>query len=201
MAKKQSAPQKTVIKKRLLKKSPLKKPLKVSAPKVRARVALLNTEFVTPEAFLKVGAKAPTFKLFNDREEPVSLSLFKGKRVILYFYPKDDTPGCTQESCDFRDGFAALLKLDVIVLGISRDPVAAHQKFKSKFNLPFNLLSDPDGQACEAYGVWKEKSMYGRKYMGIERSTFIIGANGRIEKIYPKVSVKGHVNQIMEDLK
>ncbi len=207
MAKKQLA-KKTVQKKRSLKKSPLKKPLKASAPKVQKSAAPRKAKALTngvqldaSGSFLKVGAKAPAFKLPNEKDQLVSLAGLKGKKLVLYFYPKDLTPGCTQESCDFRDSFARLSQQNVIVLGISRDNLASHQKFQTKYQLPFSLLSDADGKMCEAYGVWKEKNLYGRKYMGIERTTFLIDENGKIVKIYPKVSVKGHVSQVLEDLK
>ncbi len=147
---------------------------------------------------LKEGSKAPAFTLPSDENKKVSLKDYAGKPVILYFYPKDMTPGCTQQACDFRDSFAALKKKKVSVLGISRDSVAKHQTFKEKYELPFPLLSDESGKVCEAYGVWKEKSLYGRKFMGIERTTFLIGADGKIEKIYPKVKVKGHVEEIVD---
>jgi len=159
------------------------------------------TKQKTEETSLKVGKKAPAFKVPNEAGEMVSLASLKGKKVVLYFYPKDMTPGCTQESCDFRDSFARLKKLGVKVYGVSRDSVASHTKFIAKNELPFSLLSDESGKMTEAYGVWKEKSLYGRKYMGIERTTVIIDEDGKIEKVYPKVSVKGHVDQVLEDLK
>ena len=147
---------------------------------------------------LKEGSKAPAFSLVSDTDVKVSLKDFKGQTVIVYFYPKDLTPGCTQQACEFRDSAKALGKLDVVVLGISRDPVGTHRKFKEKFKLPFALLSDEEGKACAAYGVWQEKSLYGRKFMGIVRTTFVIGPDGRIARIFPKVKVKGHVAQVLE---
>jgi thioredoxin-dependent peroxiredoxin len=149
---------------------------------------------------LKPGSKAPAFSLLSDSGDKVSLKDFKGKRVVLYFYPKDMTPGCTVEACDFRDHLPKFKKLKMVVLGISKDSVERHQKFIEKYGLPFPLLSDEDGKTCEAYGVWKEKSLYGRKFMGIERTTFLIGADGKIEKIYPKVKVKDHAEKILADL-
>jgi peroxiredoxin Q/BCP len=146
------------------------------------------------------GSKAPAFTLESDTGEKVSLKDFAGKQVVLYFYPKDMTPGCTQEACDFRDSHARLKRRGAVVLGISKDSVASHGKFKSKHELPFTLLSDPEGKVCEAYGVWKEKSLYGRKFMGIERTTFVIGADGKIARIFPKVKVKGHVDEVLEAL-
>jgi len=149
---------------------------------------------------LKEGDKAPSFKLTSDSGDVISLKDLAGKTVILYFYPKDLTPGCTQQACDFHASANVLKKKKAVVLGVSKDSVAMHLKFKSKYGLEFPLLSDPEGKACEAYGVWKEKSLYGRKYMGIERTTFVIGADGKIQKIYSKVKVKGHIDQVLEDL-
>ncbi len=177
------------------KKASVKKPVvkKPEAKKPKAKA--------TVETLLKVGAKAPAFSLLNESGEKVALKDLKGKNVVLYFYPKDHTPGCTQEACDFRDSFSRLKSANTVVLGVSKDSASSHEKFITKLNLPFSLLVDEDGKLCEAYGVWQEKNLYGRKYMGIVRSTFIIDGNGKIAKIYPKVSVKGHVDQILEDLK
>ncbi len=146
------------------------------------------------------GDIAPKFTLESDSGESVSLKDFKGKTVILYFYPKDMTSGCTQQACDFRDFHPKFKKGEAVVLGVSKDSVASHQKFKEKYSLPFTLLSDPDGKVCEAYGVWKEKSMYGRKYMGIERTTFVISPAGKVVKIVPKVKVKGHAELILKGI-
>jgi peroxiredoxin Q/BCP len=146
------------------------------------------------------GRKAPAFSIPDQDGNVVTLASLKGRRVVLYFYPKDHTPGCTQESCDFRDSFARLEALGVSVFGVSRDNESSHRKFKDKLELPFPLLSDGEGVMCEAYGVWKEKSLYGRKYMGIERTTVVIGADGNVERVYSKVSVKGHVDQVLRDL-
>jgi peroxiredoxin Q/BCP len=150
---------------------------------------------------LTAGKKAPAFSLPSDSGEKVSLKDFAGKPVIIYFYPKDMTPGCTTESCDFGASHQAIQKLGAVVLGISRDSVESHQKFKAKYKLPFALLSDAEGKVCEKYGVWKEKSLYGRKFMGIERTTFLIDSEGKIARVYPKVKVAGHVAQVLEDLK
>lgn len=146
---------------------------------------------------LKVGDKAPAFSLLSDSNEKISLKDFKGKTVVLYFYPKDMTPGCTIESCDFQSNLSKFNKKNAVILGISKDSVKSHQKFKEKEGLKFPLLSDEEGKMCEAYGVWKEKSMYGKKYMGIERTTFVISPAGVIEKIYEKVKVDGHVNEVL----
>jgi peroxiredoxin Q/BCP len=149
---------------------------------------------------LKPGDKAPDFQAATDTATTVSLKDFRGKKVILYFYPKDNTPGCTQEACDFRDSIARFKKKDVAVLGVSPDSVASHQKFKAKFELPFPLLADDDHKIAEAYGAWGEKSMYGRKFMGIIRSTFLIDEKGRIAEVYGKVKVNGHVNELLGKL-
>lgn len=150
---------------------------------------------------LKVGDKAPAFKLKNQDEETISLSRLKGKPVVLYFYPKDDTPGCTKEACNFRDEFPKFGKLKAEIIGISTDSVKSHKKFAEKYGLPFNLLADEKKEVVEKYGVWKEKNMYGRKYLGIERTTFIINSDGRIANIFPKVKVDEHNKEVMEALK
>lgn len=147
---------------------------------------------------LKIGDKAPAFTLMDDSGKKVSLKDFKGKKVVLYFYPKDLTPGCTVEACDFRDASPALKKKKAVVLGVSKDPVSLHEKFRDKHELNFPLLSDEDGKVCEAYGVWQEKSMYGKKYMGIARTTFIIGTTGKIEQIFEKVKVKDHAEEVLD---
>ena len=149
---------------------------------------------------LKVGQKAPDFTVLNDTGQKVKLSDFKGKKVVLYFYPKDDTPGCTKEACAFRDGIDEIKKKGAVVLGVSADSVESHKKFKSKFDLNFPLLADTDKKVIEGYGVWKEKSMYGRKYMGIERTTFIIGVDGKVSHIFPKVKVGEHYDEVVEAL-
>ncbi len=146
---------------------------------------------------LKVGDKAPAFSLKDGEGNKISLSDFKGKTLVLYFYPKDMTSGCTQESCDFRDAYPKFKKKGAVILGVSRDDEKSHQKFSAKYDLPFPLLADTETKMCEAYGVWKEKSMYGRKYMGIERSTFVIGPDGKIQEIYAKVKVPGHVDAVL----
>jgi len=150
---------------------------------------------------VKVGMTAPAFSLSDENSNNVSLNDFKGKKVVLYFYPKDMTSGCTQEACDFRDAFPKFQKVKAKVFGISIDSVASHKKFSEKYNLPFTLLSDEGKKVVEKYGVWKEKSMYGRKYMGIERTTFIIDEEGKILNIFPKVKVNGHVEEVIQSLK
>ena len=149
---------------------------------------------------LKVGQKAPDFTVLNDKGEKVTLSDLKGKKVVLYFYPKDDTPGCTTEACAFRDGIDAIKKRGAIVIGVSTDSVESHKKFKNKFDLNFPLLADTDKKMVDAYGTWKEKSMYGKKYMGIERTTFIIDESGKIAHIFPKVKVAEHYDEVLSAL-
>ena len=151
---------------------------------------------------LQVGDQAPEFsaEVVGYDKSPIRLSELKGKKVVLYFYPKDDTPGCTRESCDFRDRLSDLVKAGVLVLGVSRDSADSHRKFREKYGLTFPLLSDPDGSISTSYGVLKEKNMYGRKSIGIERTTFLIDGNGTVRKIYPKVKVEGHVERIIQDL-
>jgi peroxiredoxin Q/BCP len=144
------------------------------------------------------GDKAPDFTLPADGGGEVSLKALKGKPVVLYFYPKDDTSGCTAEACAFRDALADFSRLKAQVIGISRDSVASHDKFKRKYKLPFPLASDADGTVCEAYGVWVEKSMYGRKYMGIERSTFLIDGKGVVRAVWRKVKVPGHAGAVLD---
>jgi len=149
---------------------------------------------------LKVGDKAPDFTLISDEGKNISLKDFHGKKVILYFYPKDDTEACTEEACSFRDNVKVIEKKNTVILGVSKDNTKSHVKFKKKYDLPFTLLSDENRDMLEAYGVWKEKSMFGKKYMGIIRTTFLINEKGIIENIWEKVSVKGHVEEIISKL-
>jgi peroxiredoxin Q/BCP len=149
---------------------------------------------------MKVGDKAPDFNVTDDSGKKVKLADFKGRKIILYFYPKDDTPGCTKEACNFRDGIDAIKEQGAVVLGVSTDSVESHKKFKSKFDLNFPLLADTDRKIVEGYGVWKEKSMYGKTYMGIERTTFIIDKAGKISHIFPKVKVDEHYDEVLEAL-
>jgi len=150
---------------------------------------------------MKVGQKAPEFSVVDDSGKTVKLSDLKGKKVVLYFYPKDDTPGCTKEACNFRDGIAAIKKQGAIVLGVSADSAESHSKFKKKFDLNFQLLADTDRKIIEGYDVWKEKSMYGRKYMGVERTTYVIDKDGKISHIFPKVKVTEHYDEVLAALK
>ncbi len=146
------------------------------------------------------GAVAPEIESVDEHGKAFVLSSLRGKNVVLYFYPKADTPGCTKEACAFRDERAKFTRRDTAIVGVSPDTSAAQLKFKQKFDLPFTLLADKDHAAAEAYGVWKEKSMYGKKYMGIERTTFVIGKDGRIRKIFPKVKVEGHAEEVLAAL-
>ena len=149
---------------------------------------------------LKEGNVAPVFEAVTGEGKPVKLADFKGKTVVLYFYPKDNTPGCTVEACSFRDNFGKLKKRGVVVLGVSADSAESHAKFAKKFSLPFQLLSDAGKKIVNAYGVWVKKKFMGREFMGIERSTFVIGKNGRIQKIFRKVNPKTHLKELLESL-
>lgn len=147
------------------------------------------------------GEEAPDFELESYDGKSYSLSQFRGKNdVVLYFYPKDDTPGCTKEACSFRDDLSVFKKKGVAVLGVSLDDLASHSKFQKKYDLNFPLLSDPDHKVSETYGVYKEKNNYGKKYWGIERSTFLIDKTGKIKKIFRRVQVDGHTNELLKDL-
>ncbi len=149
---------------------------------------------------LKVGDRAPEFTAATDAGQPVSLKDFRDKKVVLYFYPRDDTPGCTKEACNFRDNHKAVLASGAVVLGVSTDSVDSHMKFKQKYDLPFPLVSDPDQKIVNAYGVWQEKSMMGKTYMGTVRTTFIIDEHGKISHIFPTVKVDGHVDEVLAAL-
>jgi peroxiredoxin Q/BCP len=146
------------------------------------------------------GSKAPDFTLPSDDGGEITLSSLRGKKVVLYFYPKDDTPGCTTQACDLRDAMPRLEGLDAVVLGVSPDSVASHQKFRDKFQLNFPLLADEGHRVADAYGVWKEKNMYGRKSMGIERSTFLIDETGKVVEAWRKVSAKDHADLVRKAL-
>ena len=150
---------------------------------------------------LAEGAQAPEFSLPTDEGETVSLSQFRGRHVVLYFYPRDDTPGCTTEACEFRDAWQDVTQTGAMVFGVSPDDVASHRKFRTKFRLPFPLLADPDHRVAERYGAWGEKSMYGRKYLGILRTTFVIGPDGRIRKVFERVKPKGHAAAVLDSLR
>ena len=149
---------------------------------------------------LKEGDVAPDFTLQSTEGKEISLKGLRGKQVVLYFYPKDDTPGCTKEACDFRDNLTRVRAKGAVVYGVSHDSIESHNRFKDKFDLPFPLLSDPQKKMTEAYGVYKQKSLYGKLFMGIERTTFVIDKEGRIKKIFPKVKVEGHVEEVLQAL-
>jgi thioredoxin-dependent peroxiredoxin len=149
---------------------------------------------------LKMGDKAPGFESVNQDGNKIGLSDFSGKKLILYFYPKDNTPGCTAESCNLNDNYNAWLEKGFEVVGISPDSVESHRKFKDKYGLKFNLIADTEKEILQAYGAWGEKSMYGKKYMGVLRTTFVIDENGTIREIFEKVKTKDHTNQILKSL-
>jgi len=159
-----------------------------------------TTPAETDSKTIPVGKKAPAFSLKNAAGKTVKLSDFKGRKVVIYFYPKDLTPGCTTEACAFRDDYADLQARGVEVLGVSADDVASHLKFSEKYNLPFQLLADPDHTMIEKYGAWGEKSMYGKKYWGVVRMTYIIDEEGRVSHVFPKVKPDGHSREIMAAL-
>ncbi|HEX4044773.1 MAG TPA: thioredoxin-dependent thiol peroxidase [Gammaproteobacteria bacterium] len=150
---------------------------------------------------IDIGKPAPDFTLLTDNGQPITLSALKGQKVILYFYPKDDTPGCTQQACDFRDQFSQFKAQGVTIFGISKDSVKSHTKFKEKYQLPFTLLVDDQGQVCETYGVFKPKSLFGKTFLGIQRSTFLIDEQGILRGIWRKVKVPGHVEQVFNAIK
>jgi peroxiredoxin Q/BCP len=150
---------------------------------------------------VEVGQPAPEFRLTDQDGQVVTLAQFRGTPVVLYFYPKDDTPGCTREACAFRDARAAYEQAGAKVVGVSPDSPASHKKFTEKYQLPFTLLADPEMQTCESYGVWKEKNLYGKKSMGVERTTFLIDGAGIVRKVFPRVKVDGHSDQVLEALK
>ncbi len=149
---------------------------------------------------LKIGDQAPNFKMATDGEGEVSLADYKGKNLVVYFYPKDDTPGCTVEANDFSDHYAEFQAKNTEILGISKDSVKSHDKFKNKYELKFTLGSDESLDVCKSFGVWVEKSMYGKKYMGIDRATFLIDAEGKIKQVWRKVKVKNHVTEVLSNI-
>lgn len=152
------------------------------------------------DKILNVGDVAPDFSLFSVSGEKISLSDYLGKKVVLYFYPKDMTPGCTTEACSFRDNYSEIKKRGAVIVGISADTVQSHQKFIKKYDLPFQLLSDENKEVSKAYGVWKKKSFLGKKYFGIERTTFIIDQEGKIKTIFKKVKVAGHTEEVLQNI-
>jgi len=174
------------------------KPAKAAKP-VAAKPVKAASASAADGTLLDAGTTAPSFELFDEKGASVSSSSLAGKPYLLYFYPKDDTPGCTKEACDIRDNFGRFGKQGLRVLGVSPDSQQSHAKFGKKYGLPFTLLSDPDKRLANAYGVWAEKLNYGKKYMGIVRSSFLIGADGRVKKVYRGVKVNGHVDAVLTD--
>jgi thioredoxin-dependent peroxiredoxin len=150
---------------------------------------------------VEAGQLAPDFTLLDQRGEPVTLSQLRGTPVVLYFYPKDDTPGCTKEACAFSDARTEYEKAGAKVIGVSPDSVTSHQKFADKYGLSFTLVADPEKEVCKSYGIWKEKNMYGKKAMGVERTTFVIDHNGVVRKVFPKVKVDGHSDAVLETIR
>ena len=194
-----SSPSKTVAKAKVTPKKTSAKKAVISLAKKSTPTSSKGKAMIVTGG-LKVGTRAPAFSLPNEQGRVVKLSELQGKKVVLFFYPKDDTPGCTKEACSFRDGLQAIRKKGAVVLGVSADSVASHQKFSQKFDFNFPLLSDESKAMIQAYGVWKEKSMYGRKYMGIERTTVLIAKDGTISHVFPKVQVEGHYEEVLDAL-
>src|SRR5579862_4787029 len=175
--------------------------LKSSAIRMTARARVRYNDLLRGETAMDINDKAPEFTLLDQDENKVSLKDFRGKTVVLYFYPRADTPGCTKESCEFRDTDRKIQKAGAVILGISADTPKAQKKFQDKYHLPFTLLADTDKKICNAFGVMKEKNMYGRKVMGIARTTFIIGPDGKIAHIFNNVKPEGHAEQVLDYLK
>ncbi len=201
--KKRTAPQrkpKTKTKKKSKKATSKKAAKKRPAKKAAIPLPPPADEPPTPSFSLQEGESAPDFNAPTDQGNVVSLADFRGQKLVLYFYPKDDTPGCTREACAFRDGISQIQAKGAAVLGVSADSVASHQAFRDKYTLNFPLLSDEDRKLVQDYGVWKERNMYGRTYMGIERTTFLIDEEGRIRRIFPKVNVETHYDEILQAL-
>ncbi|PIR23205.1 MAG: thioredoxin-dependent thiol peroxidase [Deltaproteobacteria bacterium CG11_big_fil_rev_8_21_14_0_20_45_16] len=196
--------------KKVTKKTGAKKAIKKAAKRVGTKKLVTNlkikkapaTETIrTPEVSLHVGDKAPAFAAMDQHGTQVSLADFAGKNVVLYFYPKDDTPGCTREACSFRDHLPSFEGVNAVILGVSFDDQESHQKFISKYDLNFSLLADTNKEIAESYGVYVQKNMYGKTYMGIERSTFLIDAEGKIAAIFRNVKVDGHTEEVLQALK
>ncbi len=196
---------KKAVKKALKKATKRKAPARPAAKKTRAAAArTANTQAASLESsrvLLNVGDMAPDFSLQNQNGEMVTLSQYRGQNVVLYFYPKDDTPGCTREACSFRDNLSALEAHNAVVLGVSFDDHESHQKFISKYNLNFQLLCDLDKETAKAFGVYVQKNMYGNISWGIERSTFVIDKNGQISRLFRRVQVDGHTDEVLEALR
>ena len=193
------AARKTIISKTVSKKTAPKKSPKTVAKKTVAKLPQ-KSKVKAAKVTLSIGGKAPSVSL-TTLDGDMSLAGLKGKNVVLYFYPKDDTPGCTKEACGFQDNLPKFKKMNAVVIGISKDSLASHQKFARKYKLAFNLAADEDISIATAFGVWIEKSMYGRKYMGMDRSTFLMDGKGTIRNIWNNVKVPGHVEEVMEAVK
>ena len=199
-ASKKATSKKTVAKKTTAKKITAKK---TAAKKSPAKKTIRSTSKGASKVSSKmpvVGQLAPDFALQSDTNGTVSLSRYVGKNVVLYFYPKDDTPGCTREACSFQENKSKLINSDAIVIGVSPDTVESHKKFRSKYGLDFVLVADENRELCQAYGVWVEKNNYGKKYMGVQRATFLIDRHGRVAYVWPKVSVDGHTEEVLHEL-
>ncbi len=194
-----SSPSKTAAKAKV---TPKKTAAKKSSQSLNKKSPSTSSKgkIATVKGGLKVGSRAPAFSLPNEKGQVVKLSELKGKKIVVFFYPKDDTPGCTKEACSFRDGLQAIRKKGAVGLGVSADSVASHQRFSQKFDFNFPLLSDESKAMIQASGVWTETSMYGRKYMGIERTTVLIAKDGTISHVFPKVKVEGHYEEVLEAL-
>ncbi len=176
-----------------------KRPRKAVTTKARTKSAARKKSKTTAKK--QAGIRAlPAMKVETTGGKQLRLSDLKGKRVVIYFYPKDDTPGCTMEGCDFRDRSWELDLRRAVIFGVSRDGLSSHEKFKSKYNFPFELISDPDGKLCRAFGVIKQKTLYGRQHLGVERSTFVFDEDGKLRHVYRGVKVPGHVQQVLEAL-
>jgi peroxiredoxin Q/BCP len=191
-----------------LAKKPLKKPVKkVTAKKTTVKKTVKKSVVSKSKSVKKssgrmpaVGQSAPDFAVQSDTNGMTSLSRYRGKNVVLYFYPKDDTPGCTREACSFQEHKSKLIGKNAIVIGVSPDSVDSHKKFRVKYSLDFVLLADQEREVCNSYGVWVEKNNYGKKYMGVQRATFLIDASGRIAHVWPKVAVDGHTEEVLAEL-
>lgn len=198
--KKKATPGRSLSKKQsVASKSRVKATTKSASPNIMKKPSQAGSQTSSTRE-LKVGDRAPAFSLPDHTGKIVNSSELRGKKVIVYFYPKDDTPGCTTEACSFRDGLQELRKNGAVVFGVSADSVSSHRKFSEKFQLNFPLLSDESKSMIQAYGVWKEKALYGRKYMGIERTTVVINEDGTIRTIFPKVKVNGHFDEVLQSL-
>ena len=195
-------PAKKTAKKVTVKKSSSKKSVKKNAKVARKKTVATKSKAPkkTTGRMPVVGQLAPDFAVQSDTNGMTSLSRYRGKNIVLYFYPKDDTPGCTREACSFQEHKSKLIGKNAVVIGVSPDSVDSHKKFRMKYGLDFVLLADQEREVCEAYGVWVEKNNYGKKYMGVQRATFLIDESGRIAYVWPKVAVDGHTEEVLAEL-